>query len=127
MQAKVDSTWQQAADTTQQAVQAQSVVQFASTTMSAYEAEMNEVQRTVEQLQQLIISERNFQQQKARLVLWKDVINCWKIKMCNWKIMLKSGRPRWQKKLQKIGRLLQIGVVFQFLNKWYPVPQLHSQ
>ena len=39
-------------------VQAQSVAQFASTTISAYETRMNEVQSTIEKLQQLIVSER---------------------------------------------------------------------
>ena len=45
-------------DATQLAVQAQSVAQFASTTVLAYEARINEVQSTVEKLQQLIVSER---------------------------------------------------------------------
>ena len=47
MQAKVDSLRQQAVDVMQLAVQAPSVVQFASTTVSAYETRMNEVQSTV--------------------------------------------------------------------------------
>ena len=51
MQAEVDSTRRQVVDVTQLAVQAQSVGQFASTTVSVYGMRMNEVQSTVEQLQ----------------------------------------------------------------------------
>ena len=40
------------------AIQVQSVVQFASTTVSAYETRLGEIQHTVDQLQQLVISER---------------------------------------------------------------------
>ena len=58
MQAEVDSTWKQAVDATQLAVQAQSVAQFASTTVSAYETRLGEIQHTVDQLQQLVINER---------------------------------------------------------------------
>ena len=58
MQTEVESTRQQAVDATQLAVQAQSVVQFASTTVSAYETRLGEIQHTVDQLQQLVISER---------------------------------------------------------------------
>ena len=50
MQSEVDSTKQQAVEATQLAVQAQSVAQFASTTVSAYETRMNQVQSTVEKL-----------------------------------------------------------------------------
>ena len=42
----------------QLAMQAQLVAQFASTTVSAYETRMNQVQSTLEKLQQLIVSER---------------------------------------------------------------------
>ena len=58
MQTKVESTRQQAVDATQLAIQAQSVAQFASTTVSAYETRLGEIQHTVDQLQQLVISER---------------------------------------------------------------------
>ena len=58
MQAEVDSTRQQAVDATQLAVQAQSVAQFVSTTVSAYETRLGEVQHTVDQHQQLVINER---------------------------------------------------------------------
>ena len=58
VQSEIDSTKQQAVDATQLAVQAQLVAQFASTTIFAYETRMNEVQSTVEKLQQLIVSER---------------------------------------------------------------------
>ena len=47
MQAKVDATQQQAVDATQLAVQAQSVAQYASANMSAYEPKMKEVESTV--------------------------------------------------------------------------------
>ena len=43
MQAKVDSMWRQAVNATQLAVQAQSVVQFASMIVLVYEQRMNEV------------------------------------------------------------------------------------
>ena len=59
MQAKVDSMRQQAVDATELAVQAQSVAQFASTTVSSYETKFGEIQHTVDQLQQLVINERN--------------------------------------------------------------------
>ena len=42
----------------QLAIQAQSVAQFASTTVSAYETRLGEIQHTVDQLQQLVIDER---------------------------------------------------------------------
>ena len=58
MQLEVDSTRQQAADATQLAVQAQSVAQFALTTVSAYETRLGEIQHIVDQLQQLVINER---------------------------------------------------------------------
>ena len=58
MQAEVDSTRQQVVDATQLAVQVQSVVQFASTMVSAYETRLGEIQHTMDQLQQLVISER---------------------------------------------------------------------
>ena len=48
MQAEVDSTRQQAVDATQLAVQAQSVAQFASTMVSAYETRLGEIQHTVD-------------------------------------------------------------------------------
>ena len=51
MQAEVDSTRQQAVDATQLAVQAQSVAQFASTTVSSYETKFGEIQHIVDQLQ----------------------------------------------------------------------------
>ena len=44
MQVKVDSIRHQAMDVTQLAMQAQFVVQLVSTTVSTYEAKMNEVQ-----------------------------------------------------------------------------------
>ena len=47
MQAEVDSTRQQAVDATQFALQVQFVAQIASTTVSTYEANINEVQHTV--------------------------------------------------------------------------------
>ena len=50
MQAEVDSMRQQAVNAIQLAIQAQSVVQFASTTISAYETKMGEIQHTVNQL-----------------------------------------------------------------------------
>ena len=40
----------------QLAIEAQSIGQFASTTVFAYETKMNEVQHTIDQLQQLIIN-----------------------------------------------------------------------
>ena len=46
MQVEVDATRQQAVD----AIQAESVVQFASTIVSTYEQKMNEVQSIVNQL-----------------------------------------------------------------------------
>ena len=58
MQTKVESTRQQAVDATQLAIQAQSVAQFASTKVSAYETQLGEIQHTVDQLQHLVISER---------------------------------------------------------------------
>ena len=57
IQSEVDSTQQQAVDATQLVVQAQSVAQFASTTVSTYEQKMHEVQSTMNQLQQLVINE----------------------------------------------------------------------
>ena len=50
MQAEVDSTRKQAVDAMQLAVQAQSVAQFASTTVSLYETKLAEIQYTVDQL-----------------------------------------------------------------------------
>ena len=50
MQVEVDATRQQAVDATQLVVQAQSVAQFALTTVSTYEQKMNEVHSTVKQL-----------------------------------------------------------------------------
>ena len=58
MQTEVESTRQQAVDATSLAIQAQSVAQFASTTVSAYETRLGEIQHTVDQLQQLVIDER---------------------------------------------------------------------
>ena len=51
MQAKVDLTQQQAVDMMQLAVQAQSMAQFASMTVSTYEAKINGVQHIVNHLQ----------------------------------------------------------------------------
>ena len=51
MGAKMDTTQQQAVEATQLAVQAQSVTQFASTTMTAYEKKMTDISQTVAQLQ----------------------------------------------------------------------------
>ena len=48
VQAEINSTKQQAVDATQLAVQAQSMAQFASTTVSAYETRMEQVQSTIE-------------------------------------------------------------------------------
>ena len=63
MQAEVDSTRQQVVDATQLAVQVQSVAQFASTTVSSYETKFGEIQHTVDQLQQVVISERKSRMQ----------------------------------------------------------------
>ena len=54
----MDSTQQQAVEATQLAVQAQSVAQFASSTITEYEKKMTDVSQTVAQLQQLVIDER---------------------------------------------------------------------
>ena len=50
MQENMDSTQQQAVEATQLAVQAQSVTQFASTTMTDYEKKMTDILHTVVQL-----------------------------------------------------------------------------
>ena len=50
-------------DATQLAVQAQSVAQFASTIVSTYETKFGKIQHTVDQLQQLVISERKSRMQ----------------------------------------------------------------
>ena len=58
------------------AVQVQSVVQFASTIASTYEQKMNEVQSTVEQLQQLVINERkNRMRMESQLSVAQDKIS----------------------------------------------------
>ena len=84
MKAEVHSTRQQAVNATQLAVQVQSVMQFASTIISAYETKMGKIQHNVNQLQQLVINKRqnrmkwrvSYLQHKIRLVLQKDVLNC---------------------------------------------------
>ena len=58
MREKMDSTQQQAVEATQLAVQAQSVAQFASSTITDYEKKMTDISHTVAQLQQLVIEER---------------------------------------------------------------------
>ena len=58
MQVKMDMTQQQAVEATQLAVQAQSVAQFASTTMTYYEKKMADISYIVSQLRQLVIDER---------------------------------------------------------------------
>ena len=81
MQAEVDSTRQQAVDATQLAVQAQSVAQFASTTVSAYETRLGEIQHTVDQLQQLVINER-----KIRMTMESQLsaAQCGNLAACTW-------------------------------------------
>ena len=75
MQTEVESTRQQAVDATQLAIQAQSVAQFASTTVSAYETRLGEIQHTVDQLQQLVISERkNRMKMESQLSTAQDKI-----------------------------------------------------
>ena len=58
LQAKTEIIQQQAREATQVAVQAQSVVQDVSATITGYEAKMTEMSNTLAQLQQLIIEER---------------------------------------------------------------------
>ena len=58
MKEKMDSTQQQAIEATQLAVQAQSVVQFATSTMTEYEKQMSDISQKVASLQQLVIDER---------------------------------------------------------------------
>ena len=58
MQENLDTTQQQAVEVTQLAVQAQSVAQFVSTTMTKYEKKMTDISHTVSQLQRLVIEER---------------------------------------------------------------------
>ena len=75
MQAEVDSTRQQAVDATQLVVQVQSVAQFASTTVSAYETRLGEIQHTVDQLQQWVINERkNRMNMESKLSVAQDKI-----------------------------------------------------
>ena len=58
MKEKMDSTQQQAVEATQLAVQAQSVAQFATSTMTEYEKQMSDISQKVVSLQQLVIDER---------------------------------------------------------------------
>ena len=75
MQTEVESTRQQAVDATQLAVQAQSVAQFASTMVSAYETKLGEIQHIVDQLQQLVINERkNRMKMESQLSAAQDKI-----------------------------------------------------
>ena len=57
MKEKMDSTQQQAVEATQLAVQAQSVAQFATSTMTEYEKQMSDISQKVASLQQLVINE----------------------------------------------------------------------
>ena len=75
----MDSTRQQAVDATQLAVQAQSMAQFASTTVSAYETRIGEIQHTVDQLQQWVINERkNHMKMESELSAAQDQIGATK-------------------------------------------------
>ena len=58
MKEKMDSTQQQAVEAIQLAVQAQSVAQFATSTMTEYEKQMIDISQKVASLQQLVIDER---------------------------------------------------------------------
>ena len=67
------------------------MAQVASMMVFAYEAKMNEVQHTIEQSQLLIINERKSRLKienqlsaaQDQIVRLKDVVNYWKVKMCN--------------------------------------------
>ena len=58
VQEKMDSTRLQVIEATQLAVEAQSVAQLASSTITDYEKKMTDISQTVAQLQQLVIDER---------------------------------------------------------------------
>ena len=135
MQTKVESTRQQAVDATQLAIQAQSVVQFALTTVSAYETKLGEIQHTVDQLQQLVINERKSRMKmESQLSAAQDKIGAAETRTQLLEQKNETSRKSWivgmripHQNLLQMCNLLPVVVDFLLLACLYLKPMLQCQ